>query len=47
MPPTKPGRHLFTTVSDVFPKRAVASIVGIGGMAGSIGGILFPIYAVG
>lgn len=37
--------NLFTTVSDMFPKRAVASVVGIGGMAGSIGGILFPIYA--
>lgn len=37
--------NLFTTVSDVFPKRAVASIVGIGGMAGSCGGILFPIYS--
>ena len=37
--------NLFTTVSDMFPKRAVASIVGIGGMAGSIGGIFFPIYA--
>jgi ACS family hexuronate transporter-like MFS transporter len=37
--------NLFTTVSDMFPKRAVASVVGIGGMAGSIGGIFFPIYA--
>jgi ACS family hexuronate transporter-like MFS transporter len=37
--------NLFTTVSDMFPKRAVASVVGLGGMAGSIGGILFPIYA--
>jgi ACS family hexuronate transporter-like MFS transporter len=37
--------NLFTTVSDMFPKRAVASVVGIGGMAGSLGGILFPIYA--
>ncbi len=37
--------NLFTSVSDMFPKRAVASIVGIGGMAGSIGGILFPIYS--
>ena len=37
--------NLFTTVSDMFPKRAVASVVGIGGMAGSIGGIIFPIYA--
>jgi ACS family hexuronate transporter-like MFS transporter len=37
--------NLFTTVSDMFPKRAVASVVGIGGMAGSIGGMFFPIYA--
>jgi MFS transporter, ACS family, hexuronate transporter len=37
--------NLFTSVSDVFPKRAVASIVGIGGMAGSFGGILFPLYS--
>jgi MFS transporter, ACS family, hexuronate transporter len=37
--------NLFTTVSDVFPKRAVASVVGIGGMAGSLGGILFPLYS--
>lgn len=32
--------NLFTTVSDMFPKRAVGSVTGIGGMAGSIGGIL-------
>ncbi|MBN2195960.1 MAG: MFS transporter [Polyangiaceae bacterium] len=37
--------NLFTSVSDMFPKRAVASVVGIGGMAGSIGGILFPVYS--
>jgi ACS family hexuronate transporter-like MFS transporter len=37
--------NLFTTVSDMFPKRAVASVVGIGGMAGSIGGLMFPVYA--
>ena len=37
--------NLFTTVSDMFPQRAVASVVGIGGTAGSIGGIIFPIYA--
>ncbi|QJW90354.1 MFS transporter [Spirosoma taeanense] len=35
--------NIFTTASDMFPKRAVSSVVGIGGMAGSIGGILFPI----
>jgi ACS family hexuronate transporter-like MFS transporter len=36
--------NIFTTASDVFPKRAVSSIVGIGGMAGSIGGIAFPFF---
>ncbi len=35
--------NLFTTVSDMFPKKAVASVVGIGGMAGSAGGFIFPI----
>jgi ACS family hexuronate transporter-like MFS transporter len=35
--------NLFTTVSDMFPKKAVGSVVGIGGMAGAIGGMLFPI----
>jgi ACS family hexuronate transporter-like MFS transporter len=32
--------NLFTTVSDMFPKRAVASVIGIGGMFGGLGGIL-------
>lgn len=32
--------NLFTTVSDMFPKNYVASVVGIGGMAGGIGGML-------
>ena len=32
--------NLFTTVSDMFPKSAVASVVGIGGMAGGLGGVL-------
>ena len=32
--------NIFTTVSDMFPKKAVGSIVGIGGMAGGIGGVL-------
>ena len=31
--------NLFTTVSDMFPRRAVGSVVGLGGMAGSIGGM--------
>jgi ACS family hexuronate transporter-like MFS transporter len=37
--------NLFTTVSDMFPKRLVGSVVGLGGMAGSLGGIAFPILA--
>ncbi len=32
--------NIFTTVSDMFPKKAVASVVGIGGMIGAIGGIV-------
>ena len=32
--------NIFTTVSDMFPKKAIASVVGIGGMAGGIGGVL-------
>lgn len=32
--------NIFTTVSDMFPKKAVASVTGIGGMAGAAGGIL-------
>jgi ACS family hexuronate transporter-like MFS transporter len=31
--------NLFTLVSDTVPRQAVSSVVGIGGMAGSIGGI--------
>ena len=31
--------NIFTTTSDMFPKKAVASVVGIGGMAGAVGGI--------
>jgi ACS family hexuronate transporter-like MFS transporter len=37
--------NLFTSASDMFPRRAVASVVGIGSMAGSLGGILFPILS--
>lgn len=35
--------NVFTIASDLFPSEAVSSVVGIGGMAGAIGGILFPI----
>jgi MFS transporter, ACS family, hexuronate transporter len=33
--------NLFTTTSDVFPKNAVASVTGIGGFAGGVGGYIF------
>jgi MFS transporter, ACS family, hexuronate transporter len=32
--------NIFTTVSDMFPKNATASVTGIGGMFGALGGIL-------
>ena len=35
--------NLYSTISDMFPKNAVASLVGLGTMAGSVGGILFPV----
>jgi ACS family hexuronate transporter-like MFS transporter len=37
--------NLFTTSSDMFPRSAVGSVVGIGGMAGSIGSALFAFFA--
>jgi MFS transporter, ACS family, hexuronate transporter len=37
--------NLFTTPSDMFPRSAVGSVVGIGGMAGSLGSALFAFYA--
>jgi len=36
---------IYATVSDTFPKKAVASVSGLGGFAGSIGGMIFPIVA--
>ena len=36
--------NLFTVASDLFPKAAVASVVGIGGMVGAIGGALFDVF---
>ena len=32
--------NIFTTVSDMFPKNSTASVTGIGGMFGALGGIL-------
>jgi ACS family hexuronate transporter-like MFS transporter len=35
--------NIFTTVSDMFPKKAVASVTGIGGMFGGLGGIMLTL----
>ncbi|VVO44649.1 hypothetical protein PS833_06456 [Pseudomonas fluorescens] len=35
--------NLFTTVADNFPRSQVASVMGIGGTAGSVGGMIFPL----
>lgn len=35
--------NIYTIVSDMMPGKAVSSVVGIGGMAGAVGGVLFPI----
>ncbi|HEU4387376.1 MAG TPA: MFS transporter, partial [Blastocatellia bacterium] len=35
--------NLFTTVSDMFPRREVGSVVGIGGMAGAMGGVTMAV----
>ncbi|MGH7994948.1 MAG: MFS transporter [Opitutaceae bacterium] len=37
--------NLFTTVSDMFPKKAVASMIGIGTMAGGVGGVAVQLLA--
>lgn len=36
--------NIFTTVSDMFPKKSTASVTGIGGMFGAIGGILLSLF---
>jgi ACS family hexuronate transporter-like MFS transporter len=33
---------IYTVAGDMFPKKILSSVIGIGGMAGSAGGILFP-----
>jgi len=35
--------NIFTTVSDMFPKTATASVTGIGGMFGGLGGLLLTL----
>ena len=39
--------NLFTTVSDMFPKRTVGSVTGIGAMAGGLGGVVVQQLAGG
>jgi MFS transporter, ACS family, hexuronate transporter len=36
--------NIFTTVSDMFPKSATASVTGIGGMFGAVGGIFLSLF---
>ena len=36
--------NIFTLSSDMFPRRAVGSIVGLGGFGGASGGILFSLF---
>ena len=37
--------NIFTITSDMFPKKAVASVTGLGGMAGAVGGVLIAALA--
>jgi ACS family hexuronate transporter-like MFS transporter len=37
--------NLFTTNSDVFPRKVIGSVVGLGGMAGAVGGMLISAAA--
>jgi ACS family hexuronate transporter-like MFS transporter len=39
--------NLYTTVSDVFPRNATASVTGIGGCVGGLGGVLFSAFIPG
>jgi ACS family hexuronate transporter-like MFS transporter len=36
--------NLFTLTSDMFPQRAVASVVGLGGFAGAVGGMVIATF---
>jgi ACS family hexuronate transporter-like MFS transporter len=36
--------NLYTLPSDIFPRYAVGSVIGIGGTVGAIGGMLFSLY---
>jgi MFS transporter, ACS family, hexuronate transporter len=36
--------NIYTLPSDMFPRKAVGSVIGIGGTAGAVGGMLFSLY---
>lgn len=36
--------NIFAIVPDMFPKKAISSVVGLGGMAGAVGSVLFPLF---
>jgi len=36
--------NIFTLASDMFPRRAVASVVGLGGFGGAVGGMLIALF---
>ena len=36
--------NLYTLPSDLFPRSAVGSVIGIGGTAGAVGGMLFTLF---
>ena len=35
--------NILTTIGDEFPKKVISSLIGIGTLAGALGGVLFPI----
>jgi ACS family hexuronate transporter-like MFS transporter len=36
--------NLFTTVSDMFPRKAIGTLIGIGSMTGAVGSMLFQFF---
>ena len=36
--------NIFTTVSDMFPKKTIGSVIGIGGMFGSVGSVFLSLF---
>jgi ACS family hexuronate transporter-like MFS transporter len=36
--------NLFTTVSDMFPRNAIGTIIGMGSLAGALGGMIFQFF---